>query len=135
MHHIASNDYVASRCCLLNGLVAQGHVLAEQDIQGELKNIILFHSPAAPADDFRNRKLNGLHNISDLVKRLTNITNFELSRFENLVVILTKTYKIARYPDHNLPESEKPRLMSSEIIPKWMNCFCTWLKFPQFPWS
>lgn len=113
LHKIATDDYVAARCCLFNGLLPQGYILAEQAMEKELKSLLLLISPK---EDFRNRKIYRQHNLNDLLNRLHELSTIDLNSFVDLGTTLTEAYELSRYPDNKLAKTITSWSMSSSII-------------------
>ncbi|MBI1868827.1 MAG: hypothetical protein HYS06_11135 [Methylocystis sp.] len=89
---VATQDYAASRCLLLNGLFP-GLVLGAQAIEKFLKAYLLFNDP--------NLKVRGLsHSLPDILKDTGSLfPQLQLSRFAPLVEKFVAHYA-ARYPDN-----------------------------------
>lgn len=110
---IFTEDYLGARCCLLNGLLNPGYILAEQAIEKELKSLILILSPK---ESFKKNKLYPYHDCSALLKRLQNITKLNLVPYENLVFVLSNTYHSLRYPDNDHLTTSGIYSLSTKLI-------------------
>jgi len=91
----ASNDYIASRCCVLNGL-SSGFVLACQAIEKLLKAFIYLETG-------ERTKLTGAdkHNPFKLKEQLLKVKKYELDKFDNLLKKLYDHYQ-SRYYDNKI---------------------------------
>jgi len=85
------DDYIASRCLLINCLFT-GLVLAAQAVEKYLKGYILFFEK-----DFRPKK--SLHHILTLADELQSYQDFGLSEYKPLFERLERHYE-TRYPDN-----------------------------------
>jgi len=100
----SDRDYVAARCCVLNGLVGSGFVLAGQAIEKSLKAFIFFES---------KKKLRVGHNAYELKEALKKIKDYNLDKYDNLLKKLLDHYQ-ARYSD-NIPEYGTNGACSDEL--------------------
>jgi HEPN domain-containing protein len=113
LNQIATDDYIASRCCLLNGLLSQGYILAEQAVEKELKSILLL---LLPKENLRDRKKFRQHVINDLINRIHEISSLNLSSFKYLGEVLSDIYELTRYPDNRLRASKSSWSMTSAVV-------------------
>jgi HEPN domain len=98
LHSIASDDYIACRCCIINGLLSQGFILAEQALEKELKSILLLLNPK------ENIKLFGSHKIEPIIQRIQGLQDLGLTRFQKYGKRLSDIYELSRYPDNKLKD-------------------------------
>jgi len=89
----ACNDYVAARCCILNGLFP-GFTLASQAIEKMLKACIFLES---------KKELKRDHNPFRLKEDLKKIKDYELDKYDNLLKKLYDHY-LARYYENNVKQ-------------------------------
>ena len=90
---VATQDYIAARCCLSNWLI-NGLVLAAQAVEKYLKAYILL---LVPSKNIRHLS----HKIRDLATELLALDpNLDLFLYEELLVRLEAHYQ-TRYPDNH----------------------------------
>ena len=90
--NIATQDYIAARCCLINGLFS-GLVLSAQAVEKYLKAYNLFLTPSK-----NTRKLS--HKVQDLAAEIYSLDpGLELSPHRELIKRLEAHYQ-TRYPDN-----------------------------------
>jgi hypothetical protein len=105
MADVASGDYVACRCCLINGLFS-GLVLGAQAVEKFLKAYILLKNPSKNMKAFS-------HKLMDLTREAESLdSNLDLKGFYPLIDRLSQYYQ-TRYPDNpNQPSS----MTTAELI-------------------
>ncbi len=91
----ASDDYVAARCCILNGLFP-GFTLASQAIEKMLKACIFLES---------KKELKRGHNPFELKEELKKLKDYGLNKYDNLLKKLYDHY-LARYHEDNVSRHE-----------------------------
>ena len=94
MFYNAGDDYIASRCCLLNGLLQPGLGLACQSIEKILKSFIYLEAATKT-----KLKGNNKHNPFKLKEELKKIKNYKLDKFDDLLKNLFDYYQ-ERYYDN-----------------------------------
>lgn len=92
---IATQDYIASRCCMFNGLLSQGFVLAAQSIEKLSKATLLLLNPS---EDVKKKYKD--HNIEPIIQKIQTYQDLGLNKFQNHCVRLSKLYHLCRYPDN-----------------------------------
>lgn len=107
---IAVNDYAASRCCFLNGLLSQGFVLGEQAIEKELKSILLLINPNENVRSLPN------HQIIPIIDKIHNQSELNLKPFLEFGKKLSEFYELSRYPNNKLSKVIKTWGMGSDEI-------------------
>jgi len=93
----ADSDYIAARCCIINGLLSQGFVLAEQAIEKKLKSLLLLLNPLENVKQYRN------HQIEPLIKRIQILSDLGLNNYLTFGKKISDLFTLNRYPDHGLP--------------------------------
>lgn len=111
-YSIANEDYIASRCCLLNGLLSQGYILAEQAIEKKMKSIIWILTPSMRFNDKKFR----LHKLSHLIHYIHENSKIDLRHIEQLCETLSDIYEFARYPDSKISSKRSSWHFSVSII-------------------
>ena len=92
----ACSDYLAGRCCFVNGLLTQGLVLFQQAIEKLMKSAILYSNPEFNFDTKKYKR----HRIEDLIEPLQRVAKIELSdEHVNFCEKLTEAYTRFRYPE------------------------------------
>ena len=86
----ADQDYVAARCCILNGLFS-GFMLASQAVEKFLKALIVFEGKEAK----------NIHDPFKLKECLKKVKDYNLDRYNDLLKKLSDHYK-ARYYDNKM---------------------------------
>ncbi|WP_336518562.1 hypothetical protein [Pollutibacter soli] len=99
LNSTSADDYVASRCCFLNGLIGQGYILGEQAIEKVLKSAILLIDKNI---NVRSKKQFGIHNIEQLIIHFGSVANVDCQRFFSMAQKLTEAYELLRYPDNKI---------------------------------
>jgi len=102
LYSIASQDYIAARCCFHNTLIEQSYVLACQAIEKVLKAILLCLNPNENIRKFSN------HKLVPLINRIEILGNYNLQKHSEIALKLWETYEMFRYPDNKL-EGVYPR--------------------------
>ena len=87
----ADQDYVAARCCILNGLFP-GFVLASQAVEKFLKALFVFEC---------KEKVKNIHDPFGLKECLKKVKDYDLDRYNVLLKKLSDHYK-ARYSDNKM---------------------------------
>lgn len=105
----ASNDYIASRCCILNALFP-GFILACQAIEKLLKAFIFLET---------TEQLKDGHNPFELKKKLQKIKNYGLSKFDDLLKKLYDHYQ-SRYYDNKISGKGASSSELKEIDELWV---------------
>lgn len=98
---IALDDYIACRLCMLNGLIPQGFIMAEQAIEKELKSILLIYNPNFDLSKHRR------HLLEPLIQKIQEIEDLGLSTFQSFCKRISDLYELERYPDNKLLENIK----------------------------
>ncbi len=96
MFGTASDDYIASRCCILNGL-SSGFVLACQAIEKILKSFIYLET-----GEETKLKGNDKHNPFKLKEELSKVKNYKLDKFDTFLKKLFDHYQ-CRYYNNRTP--------------------------------
>jgi len=86
----ADQDYVAARCCILNGLFP-GFMLASQAVEKFLKALVVFEG----------KKVKNTHDPFKLKECLKEVKDYDLDRYDGLLKKLSDHYK-ARYSDNKM---------------------------------
>jgi hypothetical protein len=96
LYSIASNDYIAARCCFYNTLTEQSYVLACQAIEKILKATLLCLNPNENIRKFNN------HKLIPLINKIESLGNYNLQKHSKISSKLWETYEMFRYPDNKL---------------------------------
>jgi HEPN domain-containing protein len=88
----AADDYVAARCCLMNGLFT-GLRLASESVEKLLKAHLLFLNPSENVRQFG-------HDIPKLGERLSELTGLQDSDSRKELLLRLKKHYDTRYPDN-----------------------------------
>lgn len=96
LYSIASDDYIASRCCFYNSLTEQSYVLACQAIEKALKATLLCLNPNENLLKFNN------HKLIPLINRIESFGNYNFQNHLKIASKLWETYEMFRYPDNKL---------------------------------
>ena len=86
----ADQDYVAARCCILNGLFP-GFMLASQAVEKFLKALIVFEG----------KTTKNIHDPFKLKECFKKVKDYDLDRYDSLLKKLSDHYK-ARYSDNKM---------------------------------
>lgn len=92
MFDTASNDYIASRCCILNKLVSAGLILSCQSIEKILKAFIFLET---------EEKLKEGHDPFELKEKLKEVKDYKLDKFDDLLKRLYGHYQSRYYNNKN----------------------------------
>ncbi len=111
MFTTASSDYVASRCCILNGLLRCGFVLSCQAIEKILKVFIFLET---------KEKIKKGHNPFCLKEKLKETKDYKLDKFDNLLKRLYGHYQ-SRYHDNEDSSRSKSSKELDEIDELWVH--------------
>jgi HEPN domain-containing protein len=95
----AADNYVAARCCLLNGLFT-GLRLASEAVEKLLKAHILLLNPSENVKSFG-------HDIPRLAERLSELTGSPVSDSRQTLFARLKKHYDSRYPDNAVPFQTK----------------------------
>ncbi len=89
--HIAMEDYMGCRCCILSHLLTPGFVLGQQAIEKVVKSILFTLN-----EDQYDKKLN--HKINPLIRDVNTIADTDLIPHIPLIDKLDELYNSLRYP-------------------------------------
>ncbi len=118
---LAAQDYVAARCCLLNGIILPGYILAAQAVEKELKSIIMLVKP----ESHQLKKYR--HDLVRIIDDLNEIYNINLLIYKSFVETLSLVYKSRRYADDKAENSVQ--YLSNDILADLDNMFLTFAEF------
>ncbi len=110
LRNISANDYISARCLINNGLIAQGHILAQQAIEKILKSFLLFLKKDIDIRKFKP------HRIKPLIDKVIEIGGYELDKFIDFGIYLSDTYELSRYPDSKLATTTSHWTISGENL-------------------
>lgn len=91
----AADDYVGSRCCILNGLPLVGLVFGAQAVEKFLKAFLLFDNPQLTTKDLKKFR----HKLPNLAKAVESTGRLTLSNHAAFIENLEAHYQ-TRYPDN-----------------------------------
>jgi HEPN domain-containing protein len=100
----ATEDYISSRCLILNGFLT-GLTLAAQSVEKYLKGFLLLKDNTVSPHRLR-------HNFVDLFGKLKTISNYQWDPYDNLISRLKGHYQ-SRYPDN---PDKSMRMSGSELV-------------------
>lgn len=107
---IATEDYIAARCCFNNNFLSQGFILAEQAVEKMLKSILLFLSLN---DNYRKYSS---HKIEPIIQRIQELRHLDLTKFQVFAKRLSDIYELSRYPDSKLSKKINSWGMSGDEL-------------------
>lgn len=96
LYSIASEDYIAARCCFYNTLLEQSYVLACQAIEKVLKAFLLCLNPSENIRKYNN------HKLIPLMNKIEKLGGYNLEKHSKIASKLWETYEMFRYPDNKL---------------------------------
>ncbi|UOY08224.1 HEPN domain-containing protein [Muricauda sp. SCSIO 64092] len=96
LHSIASNDYIAARCCFYNEMLDQAYILASQAIEKELKCMLLLMDEDTDLNNIKSHS----HDLEKLMDKIQSVKDMGLQAFNDINERLNETYLMFRYPDN-----------------------------------
>lgn len=97
-HSIASEDYIAARCCWYNTFLDQGYILATQAIEKELKSILIYLDPSVDIKSFKS------HRLEPLIQKIQVLKDLGLNKYQKIGKKLSDVHELQRYPNNKLSE-------------------------------
>ncbi len=107
---ISFDEYLATRCLIINSLLCPAYLLAQQAIEKLLKCVILTY------DKEYSLKRHNNHEIQPMIKVLEEYTNRNLSEYDQLCENLFHGFQMLRYPDNYIKSDKNHIVIKSEEI-------------------